>query len=36
MTDVYEGYICWRLKNGQYCCDYCPEYQNCPANADDD
>ena len=25
MTEPYEGYTCWRLKDGQSC-DYCPEY----------
>lgn len=34
MTEPYEGYTCWRLKDGQSC-DYCPEYSNCPANNDD-
>lgn len=32
--NTYEGYKCWRLRNGQYC-DDCPEYSDCPANNDD-
>ena len=34
MTEPYEGYTCWRLRDGQSC-DYCPEYSDFPANNDD-
>ena len=34
MTDPNEGYICWRLKNGQYC-DDCMENRTCTAYNDD-
>lgn len=34
MIEPYEGYTCWRLRDGQSC-DYCPEYSYCPANNDD-
>ena len=34
MTELYDSYTCWRLRNGLYC-DDCLEYSGCPANNDD-